>query len=444
VYSKLRKNLHSRLHELSSKGDPLGDRLALAIVQFDDIEKSFARLNAVLAVLKKLETNESLLLSNEIPELDANTFHCLQDFLKKASAWPSNFDERQIKKTEQLFKEQGYLSSLVFLFASLPEVYIMPDISSILHVTGQLKKIAEQRIRSTATMVLAVLLEGGLLSPRGVGIVLTLRARIIHSFIRVLLLRDNPENLKPPYSSIPRLKNQKNPRHLFEMVYQNGWEFKDSNLPCNQLELLYTLLTFSFIYLRSLKRLNLDISADDQEAYLAIWNIVGHFMGIDVDFFPQNYKEAEILFNEIHFHGYKDKRHVNFQKNLIHALLESIENNIPKPYLRPFVRLFARYLTSAQSNSSLQLITLGQIPIYALFFVSLKGLILFDQLLNFVFPNLQLMKSLCRKVSLSIIQNMLLSEEQAINLPVSQKLQVESLLNSWNKHNNTPIFSRSN
>jgi hypothetical protein len=432
----LRRNLQEELRKLHSQGDPLVDQFVASIIDFNEIENSFIRLNGLMSLFKKLETNQSLILPQNLDsfvQLGMGSRELLQEFLTKISAPPIDFDNEKVKVAERLFKDEGYLSSLVFLFASLPEVYIMPDISSVLHVTGHLEKIAEQRIRSTATMVLAVLLEGGILSPDGVGVILTLRARIIHSIIRVLLVRNNPQNLRQPYTQVLKIKDQKKQRHLFDVVYQNGWDFEQSNIPCNQLELLYTLLTFSFIYLRSLKRLNLEVPIDDQDAYLAIWNIVGHFMGIEEHFFPKSYLQAEFLFNEIQKQAYEDKRFAEFQKKLVHALMDPLEKSISNPFVRPLVRFLARYLTSAQSSHSLQLLKPWQVPFYSFFYVGLKTFIFFDKALIKIFPRLVLMKNLCRRVSLAIIKNILMNDQQPINLPVNQKVQIERLLRIWNK-----------
>ena len=65
--------------------------------------------------------------------------------------------------------DHGALSCILLFCASLPECYVVPDLSSVLHTTGQLEQNTEYRIRSTAAMIFPVMLHGGL-SHRGAGV----------------------------------------------------------------------------------------------------------------------------------------------------------------------------------------------------------------------------------------------------------------------------------
>ena len=46
-----------------------------------------------------------------------------------------------------LHGDHGALSCILLFCASLPECYVVPDLSSVLHTTGQLEQNTEYRIR---------------------------------------------------------------------------------------------------------------------------------------------------------------------------------------------------------------------------------------------------------------------------------------------------------
>lgn len=418
------------IEALRRSGDELADGFVASLLDFDDLPGSNVRLSAVMEWFRSVEKNDDLKAPVFPPGFDAQVGSRLREFLAAATQLPAVVDREGIATTEAAFAQKGYLSSLIYLCASLPEVYAVPTISSILHVTGQLEKVAEQRIRSTATMVLSVLLEGGLLSGDGVGLAMTLRTRIVHSIMRVLLVRGRPGDIREFDAVIPPISTGQPPASVFELAHANGWDLRRAGIPCNQSEMLFTLLTFSFVYLRSVRRLRLRLTAHQEAAYLQTWNLVGWHMGIDARFLPQTYRDAEAMFEQLQAasgpHGPAGAAHEYLGK----ALIAPLERSFARKSLRPLARLLTQYLTSKKTIQTLKLWGRLDAILYKALPFSMAALKLSDRIVG-RFSRISLTSDVYRMVSLTIIEGLLLDDEKPLALPPRQVQQVEKLVARW-------------
>ena len=145
--------------------------------------------------------------------------------------------------------DYGVLSVTMLFCASLPECYVVPDLAAVLHATGQLEDRAEHRIRTTGAMIFPVMMKGGLTSPDGSGIAQILKVRLIHATVRNLILRGSPEaqasGLRAARSRLIHPADS-----MARALHVHGWDLERCTLPNNQDELAYTLLTFSYVFLR--------------------------------------------------------------------------------------------------------------------------------------------------------------------------------------------------
>ena len=87
-------------------------------------------------------------------------------------------------------------STTLLFCASLPECYVLPHLSEVLHVAGQLEEHTEYRIRQTAAMVFPVMMKGGLTTAGGGGVAQVLKVRLIHATIRHLILHGAPQEAR--------------------------------------------------------------------------------------------------------------------------------------------------------------------------------------------------------------------------------------------------------
>ena len=94
------------------------------------------------------------------PDIDENVVNQLKAYVEAASVLPAWADHEKIKRGEELFMGYGPLSVTLLFCASLPECYVVPDLASVLHATGQLDQHADYRVRATGAMIFPVMMPG--------------------------------------------------------------------------------------------------------------------------------------------------------------------------------------------------------------------------------------------------------------------------------------------
>jgi hypothetical protein len=100
------------------------------------------RLTVVNRLFGKWQDNQSLIgwqadSTHTPPDIATD----LENYVRTAQCLPDWTDPRKIERAEQLFLEHGVLSCVLLFCSSLPECYVIPDLSSVLHATGQLRPI---------------------------------------------------------------------------------------------------------------------------------------------------------------------------------------------------------------------------------------------------------------------------------------------------------------
>jgi hypothetical protein len=79
----------------------------------------------------------------------------------------------------------------------------------------------------------------------------------------------------------------------------------DWGTPINQEDLAGTRLAFSYIVANSLPRLGVRLPAKDVDAYLHLWNVIGHLMGVDDELLVHGKADAEALVEAIRRRRFK-------------------------------------------------------------------------------------------------------------------------------------------
>ena len=68
-------------------------------------------------------------------------------------------------------------------------------------------------------------------------------------------------------------------------------------VPINQQHLLGTLFSFSVVGIESLRRSGVRLSTYQKEAYIHVWNLVGHQLGIRSDLLPLSWADSQALWD---------------------------------------------------------------------------------------------------------------------------------------------------
>ena len=251
----------------------------------------------------------------------------IRSYMKTASALPPWRDEAMVNEAEQFFLLYGIASSTLLACASLPQCYVMKYGTEVLAYTKFLQVNPTRRIQETAQMVMDVMVPGGL-KAGGRGVRATMKVRVMHAIVRHMIMND-PRAVANP--SDPALKST-------------------FGLPINQEDMVYTLMTFSYVVVEGFRTMGYQMTDRQREGYIHCWNVVGYLMGIREELLPARFADAKELFEAIQQrqHGRSDAG-----QKLTAALLEAVEEAVPGDHHDPLVAALARKLVGDATADTL-------------------------------------------------------------------------------------------
>jgi hypothetical protein len=232
------------------RGDPLADAVIAEVFAKGERE-------AVNTLMNSLVRNDGL-PPEQLPQV-------VRDYLAQTSAIPIA-DPELVRQGEQIFGTYGPEMLMVLGFYSLPASYAAKKGVQVLYRTAYLLQRPVRRVFETTQMVVDVMAPGGL-EAHGRGVRTAQKVRLMHAAIRHLTLHDPAQ----------------------------PWDLAGLGVPINQEDLAGTLMTFSFVVMEGLERLNIQLSAAERAAYLHAWQVIGRIMGIDEDLIPATVADAETL-----------------------------------------------------------------------------------------------------------------------------------------------------
>ncbi|HWF69702.1 MAG TPA: oxygenase MpaB family protein [Mycobacterium sp.] len=246
--------LLDRMREL---GDPVADAPVAAVLARGGVDA----VNDIMRTLVRIEQA----VPEELPDE-------LQAYLLQTLPLPEWADMARIKRGQQLFETWGDLITLCLFCASLPASYAAAKGVKVLYLTARLDTDARRRVMETGQFLMDVVAVGGL-DERGKGRRTIQRVRLMHAAVRHLILARNEQ--KPG-------------------VWHPEW-----GTPINQEDLAGTLLTFSYVVADPLRRLGVHLPAKDVDAYLHLWNVIGHLMGVRDELLVRDVSDATALVDVI-------------------------------------------------------------------------------------------------------------------------------------------------
>jgi hypothetical protein len=377
----------------------------------------------------------------------------LQAYLQAGQSLPDWADVAKIERAETLFMEYGALSCTLLFCSSLPECYVIPDLSAVLHAAGQLEQHTDHRIRSTAAMIFPVMLKGGLCQASGSGVAQILKVRLIHATIRNLILRGDPaqtmgadsgsnigsDNVRKTSTAIPvEPLTMAGSASLHHTLFTHGWPIERAGLPCNQEELAYTLLTFSYVFLRSMRKLGLGLPAEDELAFLHLWNVVGHILGIRQELMPDNMEDAQALFTLMQIRGRRQTVTPDPRPKLGKALMTSMRKVIPFRILKPFPALMTRYLCGTVNAREIGINTRVSWLSHGLFILLMLCVGSFDKVMRIFLPTFSISRLITRVLGYHFMSQLLLDQTRPLKLPERLLGEVHQTVASWSKDTKTP------
>ncbi len=443
-----------RLAHMRYVADPLADQTMAAVLQpwsTANRDANLAQIAQVNRAFGQWTSNRSI--GNDLPAQPGATVpvqQALNAYLQAGRALPTWADAEKILRAEALFTQYGPMSCTLLFCASLPECYVVPDLAAVLHLSGQLEQHTDYRIRATAAMIFPVMLQGGLTQPDGAGVAQVLKVRLIHATIRNLILRTSPAlamaQLGDQHFMADAGKIDANApgrgNDMYGVLLAHGWRLGDEGLPCNQEELVYTLLTFGYVFLRGMRQLGLALPPEDEVAYLHLWNVVGHILGIRDELLPQSMGQAARLFDQIQGRALRDKVTAPVQPDprpaLGAALIHAMQSAMPLRLFQSVPVLFTRYLCGPETSASIGVSQHVSWLSTALFFLAMGMVRLIDSVLGFFLPGFSLSRMLTRVVGYHLMRKILLDQTRPLKLPDHLINQVDNTMGQWSDDANAP------
>ena len=181
-------------------------------------------------------------------------------------------DQERINRAQEWFSTWSVLAQATLFCASLPETYCLPSTAQMLIISGQLVEHTTRRVKMTGQMLLSVMTPGGI-TENSFALRALRRTRLMHAALRAMLTMD------------PTRASQR-------------WS-PEFGAPINQLAMVYTLMTFSHVVLRSFELLGIVPDRQKFEDYIYTWNVAGDLLGVRRELLPANRVEAELVFERI-------------------------------------------------------------------------------------------------------------------------------------------------
>jgi hypothetical protein len=245
-----------QLDQWRQVGDPEADRFVDEHFKKDDVRK----LMGALVKQRNLARADLAELAVDDDEAAQEALAALLDAM--AEKMPDVTDE-DLDTARELFKDYGPEILMILGCYSLPAAYAAKNGVQVLATTKFLELETDRRLAETAQIIMDVMTEG--LGPGQGGREAAERTRLIHAAIRRLLVED------PNFDS------------------------SSLGVPINQEDLAATLMTFSYLVLDGLDKMNIRITDDQKEAYVDTWRQVGCLFGVERGLLPADFDEAKQL-----------------------------------------------------------------------------------------------------------------------------------------------------
>jgi hypothetical protein len=236
-----RNNIISENHfeSLRHVGDDLADQAFLSLKKNKNIAATFY----------SLETNSELVKSS----FDDEKF---QEFINFYKSYYASIDLGVLVNGQSFF--QKYTGEILAMlgFYSLPYCYAGAKGVRVLYLSKKIKEDPERRLLETGQFVFDVS-ETNSFGEQGKALVSIARVRLMHAAARHYTQAHIPDEIA-----------------------------------VNQEDLLATLMSFSLISIRGLRKIGISIRKEESLSFIGMWNEIGLLLGIRPEILPKSINEA--------------------------------------------------------------------------------------------------------------------------------------------------------
>lgn len=268
--------INDQLREHRQEGDPLADE----VFQFLKSNPSYFHQ------FQQLSGNAEL-LNLELPDP-------LGKLLEDVHAKYTQFDQELLERGHIVFEKYAVPIMAILALYALPYCYAGENGSKVLVQSKYLLENPRKRLEETGEFLFAVGSRNAF-QQSGFGFLQCLKVRLLHAGARF-------------YSKV------------------------EVEVPVNQEDLLGTNLAFSLIVIRGLQKIGVELTTDEKQAYIYLWNGVGQLLGIRSGLLPVDIKQAAVLERAIRVRQFRPNED---GKRLMQSLITMYTEDWPFKGLRP-------------------------------------------------------------------------------------------------------------
>jgi hypothetical protein len=272
------------LDPMRELGDPLADGPVAAVLERGGADA----VNALMQTLVRVDQP----VPEEMPDE-------IRAYLVETLPLPDWADMGKIERGQQLFETWGLEIACCLFCASLPSAYAAAKGVQVLYLTARLATDPRRRVMETGQFLIDVGNVGGL-DENGKGRRAIQRVRLMHAAVRHLI----------------KARNELTP----------GMWHPDWGTPINQEDLAGTRMSFSYVFCEPMCRLGVRVPAEDVEAYLHLWNVIGHLLGVRDELLVHDIADATALVDAIRRRQFEASPQ---GQELTRALLELMDELTP-------------------------------------------------------------------------------------------------------------------
>lgn len=290
------------LDELRTVGDPEADEL---------IEAFFARVGIDVdgdglddRTGRPVDTVFQAMLRAPVGSEDHDP--PLVEFVGRPTRLPEWADVAKMRIGQELFWTYAPQFGLGLWMASIPSGYAGARDAIVLGESVNCVSHAKSRFLETGQFVLDVMNEHGLVSQAdptmagGIGLRDIRHVRLVHAMARYLI-KERDDLTSPEFTWTPSMGE-----------------------PVNQMALLATMFTFCVVGIESLDTFGVRLSLDEQDAYVHLWNVIGHLMGIRDDVLPIDVATSQFVWNRIKEREYAESAQGKALTNAAIAVMQEL------------------------------------------------------------------------------------------------------------------------
>jgi ER-bound oxygenase mpaB/B'/Rubber oxygenase, catalytic domain len=280
---------------MRSQGDPAAD----ACIKLFFEKYGYSKTLNLITFLGDIEEKKS---HEDYPEII--------DFLKSKSTIDLN--KKQISRATDFYKKHQNAIGLLLACYSLPYCYLGENGAQVLGFSKRMQTDTHNRLKETGLFLKTILKYDNWMT--GLAQRSILKVRLMHAIWRHKLSLSDKWNI--------------------------AW-----GIPINQEDMIGTNLSFSLLIIRGLKKMGVSISLSEETSYMALWNDIGHLMGIDKSIDCSTYKLATVFDKSISNSQFKESE---IGKSLTKSLFESLESLTNNKLVHSYLLSQSRILLGPQ------------------------------------------------------------------------------------------------